>query len=939
MSKRAEFGRLWTIAGIIFTVLLLGSEPGFGQRFADLPENQRRDMLSNTPVKWLPRQDNQQLLEEELEKRAPGRAPKFAKSLEVDLDIHRHGIWVQKGDQWIWRHRIRSEGALSINLGFSAFHLPDGALLYLNASDGSEQYGPLSSADNEAHNTYWSPAIRSEEVLLELRVPAAEKKETRLTITTVNHDFIGLGRVLSGSCNLDVACSASQGWPLVDRYRDQTRAVGLITIDGSALCSGFLVNNTRNDCRPFFMTAEHCDIEVSNAPSVVVYWNYQNSYCRQPGSVNSGGLGNGVFNQVNSGAVWRAEYRPSDFTLLELDDPVIPEANAFFAGWSTQRSGLTDTVFSVHHPANEEKRISFEFDEVYLGFWEEGNQAFEDGDHVIVRNWEVGTTEEGSSGAPLFNKHGQVIGQLHGGRAACGNSEYDAFGWFGTSWEGEDHPTNSLKAWLDPDRTGVSEWAGHRQASCQKSLVVDQPNLPLCPGDTIRYLIELSEAFEGPVTLEPLSLPDPLVWADSTRLTAQPGGLIQPTIRLTGRPLPGNYDFLVRAFDATDTLTLTLQAEINYPPEPFLRAWPEDDQEVVPEEVLFQWDSSAYALRYRFELALDSAFNQLVYERIRASTSLTVNELAYHTAYFWRVTAESACGQIRTSTGRFRTGPNVRLDILEAPLRVCSTEVVQYTLGLGVDFGDRVVLEYETDFPEAVEVDFRDAEDGYFRGGQEVVVGIRLIRTAPGEIIPVRLIASEGERRSQVVVQLRQQGLPVEPQPLQPENGAIQLPGELLLEWLFDERVNNYQLRVSRDEALQDIVEERSLRRGDFLLEQELTAGTYYWQLAARTDCGAAFSEVRSFTIQSNGLGKLNATTLAIEPNPAQSRVNIHLSRPLDNATISLYSLTGALIRQVRSDNSARLITLQVDDVPTGMYIVRVQQRQASISRRVIVAH
>ena len=37
------------------------------------------------------------------------------------------------------------------------------------------------------------------------------------------------------------------------------------------------------------------------------------------------------------------------------------------------------------------------------------------GTHVRVEDWDLGTTEGGSSGSPLFDQNHRVIGQLHGG--------------------------------------------------------------------------------------------------------------------------------------------------------------------------------------------------------------------------------------------------------------------------------------------------------------------------------------------------------------------------------------------------------------------------------------------------------------------------------------------------------------------------------------------
>lgn len=75
-------------------------------------------------------------------------------------------------------------------------------------------------------------------------------------------------------------------------------------------------------------------------------------------------------------------------------------------------------------------------------------------DRVYGGHWDIGTTEPGSSGSPLFNQDNRVIGQLHGGDAACDNDESDWYGAFYASWTGGDKSSSRLLDWLDPGNTG-----------------------------------------------------------------------------------------------------------------------------------------------------------------------------------------------------------------------------------------------------------------------------------------------------------------------------------------------------------------------------------------------------------------------------------------------------------------------------------------------------
>lgn len=76
-----------------------------------------------------------------------------------------------------------------------------------------------------------------------------------------------------------------------------------------------------------------------------------------------------------------------------------------------------------------------------------------DGSHWRVETWERNTTTEGgSSGSALFDANHRVIGQLHGGYAACGNTTSDWYGMFSVSWDGASS-AERLRDWLDPANT------------------------------------------------------------------------------------------------------------------------------------------------------------------------------------------------------------------------------------------------------------------------------------------------------------------------------------------------------------------------------------------------------------------------------------------------------------------------------------------------------
>ena len=80
-----------------------------------------------------------------------------------------------------------------------------------------------------------------------------------------------------------------------------------------------------------------------------------------------------------------------------------------------------------------------------------------------IEAWErLTTTEGGSSGSGLWDENHRIVGQLHGGQAACGNSINDYYGKFSMSWDGNGSTSSAsrLSDWLDPQNTGVSTLDG-----------------------------------------------------------------------------------------------------------------------------------------------------------------------------------------------------------------------------------------------------------------------------------------------------------------------------------------------------------------------------------------------------------------------------------------------------------------------------------------------
>ena len=396
------------------------------------------------------------------------RIYRFAYPREVDVTPESHGQWTEMGDNLNWNLSLKSKGAESINLGFTDFFLPEGAVLDIMGQSIDAKPITFTSADNDKHGQLWTPLFWASGLTVNLKIPRSKKAEAKLHLTKINHGFRSSGSRFkiaantSGTCEIDVVCSVednSDYGPIIDIYRDQIKSVGAYTLQGIDTCSGALINNTRNDLKPFFLTAEHCGITSSNAASIVVYWNYENSICRAVGSSLNGQVGDGRTDQFNSGSILRAKNAASDFCLIELDDPVNPEYMPFFAGWN-RASDSPDTSVGIHHPGVSEKRISIELQPTTITDWLSDTTDV-NADYIRISGWDFGVNEPGSSGSPLFDDGGLIVGQLTGGYSDCqGTNGPDYYGRFYSSWTGGGTPGTRLSDWLDPIGSGVESLEG-----------------------------------------------------------------------------------------------------------------------------------------------------------------------------------------------------------------------------------------------------------------------------------------------------------------------------------------------------------------------------------------------------------------------------------------------------------------------------------------------
>lgn len=362
----------------------------------------------------------------------------------VDVSL-KDGVFetLPNGDR-LWRINIQSPGAQTVNFTFDKFKLVEGAKLFIYTPNYERVIGAFTQANNKPHGFLTTTLIEGDEATLELYESRSVIGQSELHLQRVVHGYRSLDFKKkyigdSGNCNNNVVCPEGDAW------RDQIRSVGILLSQdnlSAGFCTGALINNACSEEKAYFLTANHCG---ADNPTTVVGFNFESTTC-----VNNSGP---YLDNTVSGVSLKASNGGSDFMLLELSSLPPASYNVFYSGWDRSSTPPNGQV-GIHHPAGDLKKISFDNEAAVNGNFQ-GAQCWR------VLAWEDGTTEGGSSGSPLYNLDGNIVGQLYGGTANCSNNVDDYYGRFDVSWDGGSNSNNELKTWLDGCNTGVISLPGY----------------------------------------------------------------------------------------------------------------------------------------------------------------------------------------------------------------------------------------------------------------------------------------------------------------------------------------------------------------------------------------------------------------------------------------------------------------------------------------------
>ncbi|NDW09807.1 serine protease [Dysgonomonas sp. 520] len=392
-----------------------------------------------------------------------GMPLRIAEDVAADVDINRTGEWmVLSNGQQIWQQTIQSPDANGLILSFDEMYIPQGAKLYIYTSDRLQVEGAYTEKTNPSGGEYSSPVLFQDEVTLEYVASAQSEEAPRIKISSVGYVYNMKAELAKEdlSCMVNINCEEGDNW-----QKQKKGVVGLQIRIGSSsyVCSGVLVNNARKDKTPYIMTADHCiwvEKDTANFATMMFDFYKEKNGCTSIENIISSNTRTLVGAEL---LVDIPLHKGSDGVLLKLKNEIPSDWNVYYNGWDAREIAPSSGV-GIHHPGGYQKTVSTYKETVgQTGF---GGVWMSDTIYTAsFAHWSVlwsktangrSVTAGGSSGSPLFNQDGLVVGTLTGGNSECGNLfGEDVYGKMSYHWNKYSGSNRRMKTYLDPDDTGI----------------------------------------------------------------------------------------------------------------------------------------------------------------------------------------------------------------------------------------------------------------------------------------------------------------------------------------------------------------------------------------------------------------------------------------------------------------------------------------------------
>ncbi len=338
--------------------------------------------------------------------------------------IESHGMMRSTPDGgYVWTAAAEAKDAVAMRIHFVDFSLPEHAALYVYNSEG-QAFGPYTHRGPNGTGDFWSNTLNGSLAFIQLRHRGVATRQDLEKTVFVMEEIGHLGpkflrAILMGnepvhrktcsfnaSCVENASCFGTGTWGAINDVSGGVASILYASRGFLYICSGGLLADTDTGTTiPYFLTANHCISKGREASSMEAFFQFTtpcNGACYNP---------DGVVPSTNGSSVVSTS-KTSDYTLLELSQ--MPPSGSTYLGWNSSPVANTNGVelYRLSHPQGAPQSFSKHTVDTSTGTcssWPRGNW--------IYSRDVIGATEGGSSGSPVLNVAGQVVGQLSG---ACG---------------------------------------------------------------------------------------------------------------------------------------------------------------------------------------------------------------------------------------------------------------------------------------------------------------------------------------------------------------------------------------------------------------------------------------------------------------------------------------------------------------------------------------
>ncbi len=353
-----------------------------------------------------------------------------------------HGAMRANGDGFVWTAVVKADGAAALRLNLTDVYLPRNARLYVYNADGAVA-GPYTGQGPGSAGDFWTSTLNGDRITLQIHYDGSDTDRVlnaiRFNVFDVGYldDRWPLARYTNNDslqrafCLYTETCIENAGCDGFDGDDEDTLpdfftipaaiqpakgAVATMLFTSGAfqyICTGSLIADTDTDSvRALFLTANHCISKGRESNSLQTWFNYD-AECLSPNCTRPFDL----VTPATVGSSILAKNRTGDFSLLELNQ--VP-SGVNYLPFSTTAGANSDTtpLYRISHPAGAPQAYSEHAVDLSYGTcssWPRGSW--------IYSSDTFGRTEGGSSGSPVLNAAGEVVGQLSG---ACGTNVGDA---------------------------------------------------------------------------------------------------------------------------------------------------------------------------------------------------------------------------------------------------------------------------------------------------------------------------------------------------------------------------------------------------------------------------------------------------------------------------------------------------------------------------------